>query len=59
MIVYEIAAGRSAIAAMAPLTALGIVGENATLAAVAREADRRLRAALTEIENGGYAVARA
>jgi len=34
---------------MAPLAALGIVGDNPELQAVAREADSRLRAALTTL----------
>jgi uncharacterized protein (DUF302 family) len=50
VIVYELSPGRSAVSAMAPLTALGIVGENAELQAVAAEADRRLRAALASVE---------
>ena len=50
VIVYETAPGMSAVAAMAPLAALGIVGDNPELAEVAREADRRLRAALEELE---------
>jgi uncharacterized protein (DUF302 family) len=49
VIVYE--SGSSAVvAAMAPLAALGIVGENQALASVAREADQRLRAALSAVE---------
>jgi len=32
------------------LTALGIVGDNPALADVAREADQRLRAALSQLE---------
>jgi CRISPR/Cas system-associated protein Cas10 (large subunit of type III CRISPR-Cas system) len=35
---------------MAPLAALGIVGDNAPLAQVAREADERLRRALSALE---------
>ena len=50
VIVYETEAGRSAVAAMAPIAALGIVGENAELQGVAREADQRLRRALTSLE---------
>jgi uncharacterized protein (DUF302 family) len=50
VIVYEIDPGKSVVAAMAPLAALGIVGENMELAKVAREADQRLRAALAELE---------
>lgn len=50
VIVYETGPSSSVIAAMAPLAALGIVGENPKLAEVAREADERLRTALTELE---------
>ena len=52
VIVYETEPGRSAVAAMAPIAALGIVGENAELANVAREADQRLRRALGSMEKG-------
>ena len=51
VIVYEVSPERTAVAAMAPLAALGIVGENAALQAVAKEADQRLRGALTALEN--------
>jgi uncharacterized protein (DUF302 family) len=50
VIVYESAPDRSVVAAMAPLAALGIVGDNPTLAAVAAEADARLRRALAALE---------
>jgi uncharacterized protein (DUF302 family) len=50
VIVYETGASSSVVAAMAPLTALGIVGDNPALAGVAREADHRLRAALSQLE---------
>ena len=50
VIVYEAAPGRSVVAAMAPLAALGIVGENAELQAVAKDADARLRRALMALE---------
>jgi uncharacterized protein (DUF302 family) len=50
VIVYETEAGHSAVAAMAPIAALGIVGENRELASVAGEADQRLRRALQAIE---------
>jgi uncharacterized protein (DUF302 family) len=50
VIVYETEAGRSTVAAMAPIAALGIVGENVELQGVAREADQRLRRALTSLE---------
>src|SRR5512139_2043153 len=46
VIVYERTGGGSTVAAMAPLAALGIVGDNAPLQAVAAEADARLRRAL-------------
>lgn len=50
VIVYEDQPGTSVVAAMAPLAALGIVGDNRELANVAREADARLRAALADLE---------
>jgi uncharacterized protein (DUF302 family) len=50
VIVYELAPARSVVAAMAPIAALGIVGENRELQAVATEADNRLRRALTALE---------
>ena len=51
VIVYEREPGTSTVAAMAPLPAMGIVG-NEALAGVAREADTRLRRALETIERG-------
>jgi len=51
VIVYETSASSSVVAAMAPLAALGVVGENLALAQVAREADRRLREALSSLES--------
>jgi uncharacterized protein (DUF302 family) len=53
VIVYETASGRSAVSAMAPLAALGIVGDNPELLAVATDADARLRRALDSLEAGG------
>jgi uncharacterized protein (DUF302 family) len=50
VIVYETGPASSVVAAMAPRAALGIVGDNPELAAVAIEADQRLRAALTALE---------
>jgi len=50
VIVYETSPSSSIVAAMAPLAALGIVGDNRALASVAHEADNRLRAALTALE---------
>lgn len=49
VIVYEREPGQSTVAAMAPLPAMGIIG-NRALEAVASEADAKLRAALAEIE---------
>jgi uncharacterized protein (DUF302 family) len=50
VVVYETPPGRSVVAAMAPLAALGIVGDNKELESVAKEADTRLRRALTSLE---------
>ena len=50
VIVYETEPGKSAISAMAPIAALGIVGENPELRAVAHDADQRLRRALLSLE---------
>jgi uncharacterized protein (DUF302 family) len=50
VIVYENGPTSSVVAAMAPLAALGIVGDNPALVEVARDADARLRAALEEVE---------
>ena len=50
VIVYETGLSASVVAAMASLAALGIVGDNLSLAGVAREADRRLRDALATLE---------
>jgi uncharacterized protein (DUF302 family) len=52
VIVYERGDHDSTVAAMAPLPAMGMVG-NPELEAVAAEADTRLRAALAELEEGG------
>ena len=49
VIVYETGPAESVVAAMAPLAALGIVGNNSTLNDVAKEADARLRRALDAI----------
>ena len=51
VVVYETGPSSSVVAAMAPLAALGIVGDNTLLAEVAREADQRLRQALTFLES--------
>ncbi len=50
VVVYETSAKGSVVAAMAPLAALGLVGENPDLQAVATEADQRLRRALAALE---------
>ena len=50
VIVYEATDKQSVVSIMAPLVALGIVGANAELQGVAREADERLRGALTALE---------
>lgn len=52
VIVYETEPGRSVVAAMAPIPALGIVGAQPELQAVATEADERLRRALAALEQG-------
>jgi uncharacterized protein (DUF302 family) len=52
VIVYESGPRESVVAAMAPLAALGIVGDNPALIAVATEADQRLRKALADLEAG-------
>lgn len=49
VLVYEREDGGTVVAAMAPLAALGVVGENAALLEVAREADERLRRVLDEV----------
>jgi uncharacterized protein (DUF302 family) len=50
VVVYETTPGRSVVAAMAPLAALGIVGDNPELQHVAAEADARLRRALASLD---------
>ncbi len=52
VVVYERGPGESTVAAMAPLPAMGLVG-NAEVESVAKEADARVRAALQEVERGG------
>jgi uncharacterized protein (DUF302 family) len=51
VIVYERESGTSSVAAMAPLPAMGMIG-NAELEGVAREADAKLRSALGRHERG-------
>ena len=50
VIVYETGPEQSVVAAMAPMAMISVVGENRELAAVAREADERLRRALQSLE---------
>lgn len=51
VVVYEAdAPGQTVISAMAPMSALGVVGENPSLQAVAADADARLRRALAALE---------
>lgn len=50
VIVYETTDKQSIVSAMAPLVALGIVGANTELQEVAKEADERVRRALTALE---------
>jgi len=49
VIVYERAPGQTTVAAMAPVAAMGVVGDNAELTKVAGEADARLRRVLTAL----------
>jgi uncharacterized protein (DUF302 family) len=51
VIVCETSPSSSVVAAMAPLAALGVVGENKALAQVASEADTRLRQVLASVES--------
>jgi uncharacterized protein (DUF302 family) len=50
VIVYENGAGRSVVAAMAPVAAIGMVGGDPALKEVAREADERLRRVLRALK---------
>ncbi len=50
VVVYETEPGRSVVSAMAPVTALGMVGGDPAMKDVAREADERLRRALRSLE---------
>lgn len=56
VVVYDTGPSSSIVAAMAPRAALSIVGDNLELAEVAREADRRLRAALGALEESVVAL---
>jgi uncharacterized protein (DUF302 family) len=55
VIVYELEPGRTVVAAMAPLAALGIVG-TPSLEDVAKEADMRLHAALEAVARSDEAT---
>jgi uncharacterized protein (DUF302 family) len=50
VVVYEAGPRESIVAALAPMAMMGLVGENPDLAAVAREADARVRRALLSLE---------
>jgi uncharacterized protein (DUF302 family) len=52
VVVYEESPASSVVAAMAPLSIVGLVGDNPEVGAVAREADDRLRRALSSVERG-------
>jgi uncharacterized protein (DUF302 family) len=54
VIVYETEPGKSVVSAMAPLSALGIVGRNEVLRGVASEADEKLKRALGNLESRRY-----
>lgn len=56
VIVYERDPGASSVAAMAPLAAMGLIG-NPDVVAVATEADARLRAALDQLERSAPSAA--
>jgi uncharacterized protein (DUF302 family) len=50
VIVYEAGPEETVVAAMAPLPTIGMVGGSPALGPIAREADERLRRALTALE---------
>jgi uncharacterized protein (DUF302 family) len=50
VVVYETGPAESVVAAMAPLPTIGLVGDTPALAAVAGEADQRLRRVLRALE---------
>ena len=51
VIVYEREPGTSTVAAMAPLPAMGLIG-NPAVVGVAKDADAKIRSALTRLEQG-------
>ena len=52
VVVYEAGPSESVVAAMAALPTIGLVGDSPALAAVALEADERLRRVLRSLEGG-------
>ena len=50
VVVYEDGIATSVVAAVAPMTMIELIGDNPEVAAVAREADDRLRRVLTSLE---------
>lgn len=52
VVVYDNGDGTSSVEAMDPEAALGLVGDNPAVAAVAREAKQRLRTVLDSVEKG-------
>lgn len=52
VVVYETTPGESVVSAMAPLAAMGIVGDKPAVHEVARDADARLRRMLEALERG-------
>ena len=51
VVVYDSGAGTTVVSAMAPMSALGVVGDNPELHEVAKEADAKLRRALAVVES--------
>ena len=52
VVVYETTPGESVVSAMAPLAAMGIVGDKPAVHEVAKDADARLRRMLEALERG-------
>ena len=52
VVVYENGPNESVVAAMAPLAAMGMVGDKPAVLEVAKDADARLRRALKAVEQG-------
>lgn len=50
VIVYETEPGHSVVAAMAPKAAMAVVGDNPDLESVAKDADEKIRKAMTALE---------